>query len=290
MSGHLPNFLVIGAMKCATSSLALYLSRHPDIFIAYRKEVNFFSSDHNWKKGLNWYRSHFPSSAKTRGDVSPSYSHLTKFPNASERIYQTIPNAKLIYILREPVSRSISNYIHEYAGNKEDRPIEEALRVHENNAYLKRSQYSKQLEPYLRYFSLENILILTAEELKGDCQETLKKAFSFLEVDPNYQDKLFQIQIHRSSMKRRKTRLGVSVSKYLPPKIFRKIPSFIGYPLQLALYWPLSRKVEPPQLTAEHREELEAYFSADVKRLKKLTGQSFNLWPQYQPSDEAAIR
>src|SRR5437762_2920456 len=103
--GGLPNFLIIGAPRSATTSTALYLSQHPEVHIAPQKEVNFF--DLEFHRGLDWYRAQFDrvEDGQVVGEASPNYMFSE---DAVQRMAALLPDAKLIAILREPVSRAYS--------------------------------------------------------------------------------------------------------------------------------------------------------------------------------------
>src|SRR5690349_21805688 len=109
------NFIILGAMKCGTSSLSKILSLHPDISFSQPKEPDFFSKNNDWKNKLHEYHSLFPKKAMLYGDGSTSY---TKYPayNLSiwDDIYEYNNNMKFIYLIRNPIERTISHYVHLY--------------------------------------------------------------------------------------------------------------------------------------------------------------------------------
>ena len=112
-----PDFLIIGAQKCGTTSLYDYLVQHPQVLAARYKELHFF--DYNFQKGEAWYRRRLPSKAQMRaaqktvgtrvitGEASPCYM---VFPQTPERVFRFVPNVKLIVLLRNPVDRAFSQY------------------------------------------------------------------------------------------------------------------------------------------------------------------------------------
>src|SRR5690242_11569113 len=126
----LPTFLVIGAMKAGTTSLYEYLRAHPQIFMATPKELHFFPESKHWGDGVDWYTAHFEAGRDdaVRGEISPSYSQADQFPGVAARVAQVVPDAKIVYLVREPVARAQSMYLHEVASGRERRPIEQALR------------------------------------------------------------------------------------------------------------------------------------------------------------------
>src|SRR5262245_33715274 len=100
----LPNFLIVGAMKCGTSTLLGYLRQHREIYIA-RREVHFFDRDSQYRLGIEWYEKQFGSSPQHRavGEKTPAYCFV---PEAAKRIHRHLPDVKLIWIFRDPVARA----------------------------------------------------------------------------------------------------------------------------------------------------------------------------------------
>lgn len=195
----LPDFIIIGGMKCATTALYFYLAKHPKVIPAVRKEVHFFDS--HYSKGLDWYRGHFPfyrnyipivSSSKEfiTGEASPNYMI---YPHAPKRIAETLPKAKLIVVLRNPVDRAYSHYKHQVRVGKETLSFEEAIDREDERiegelekmiedetyvslkyslfSYLHRGIYVDQLKAWFNYFKREQILILETENLISEHKE-----------------------------------------------------------------------------------------------------------------------
>jgi hypothetical protein len=123
----LPNYLIIGAQKAGTSSLFNYLSMHPQVKNSYKKEVHYF--DKNYDKPINWYKQYFPFkfgvNDKTMiGEATPNYLY---HPFVAGRIKKTIPDVKMIVLLRNPVERVISQYFQAVRKNNEKRPLMQSL-------------------------------------------------------------------------------------------------------------------------------------------------------------------
>jgi len=274
----LPNLVIIGAMKCGTTSLHHYLSLHPEISMSQQKELDFFLGKKNWKKGVDWYQSQFKGKAQVFGESSPNYTAYSKFPGVPERMYGLIPQAKLIYLVRDPVERMIADYIHQYSSSLENRGIDEALINPGKRAYLERSLYYTQLCYYLDYYKASQILVIPAEELRNDTRKTLSKIFDFLEVDPSYHSWQYAMQRHRSVRKRRKTLLGEKISTSPTAKILKKIPQRMRWPLEDILYFPFSKPINPPVLNEQVRQKLENSLKEDTERLRNYTGCQFSYW------------
>jgi Sulfotransferase domain len=180
----LPSFLLIGAMKSGTTTLWWYLREHPEVFLATPKEPNFFN-DH-WHRGVGWYERLFDraGTAQARGEASVRYTSWPDDPECPGRIASVVPDARLLYVVREPIARMRSHYLHEVAALRERRPVEQALR--ENPIYLDRSRYATQLERYLDHFPREQLLVVRAEELFRDPSGVLPGVYGFLGVDPSF--------------------------------------------------------------------------------------------------------
>ena len=198
----LPNFLICGAQKAGTNSLYYYLEQHPEISLSEKKEVHFFCWDFIYNKGIRWYEKHFISDSKVIGEATPYYMFHPKVP---KRIYETLPNSKLIFILRNPVSRAYSHYWHEVSSGWEDKSFEEAISIedsrikksqlhHLHYSYLNRGKYAKQIQRFLDYFPKSQIMIIKTNDLYEKRNETLKKIFDFLKINNNINIKNFELQ------------------------------------------------------------------------------------------------
>jgi hypothetical protein len=274
----LPNLIIIGAQKSGTTSLHYYLSLHPQILMSKQKELEFFIEERNWPKGLTWYESNFVGKAKVFGESSPNYTNCVRFPGVPERMYSVIPEAKLVYIVRDPIERMISQYIHQYSDERENRPVEEALGTLENNQYLYRSLYYTQLTAYLEYYPASQILVIPAEDLDNNRQAALNKVFEFLGVNRDFYTRLYAIRRHSTARKRRKTEAGMRLAQTAPMRLLRRLPQHLRWPLEDLLYTPFSRNVERPRLDEDLKRKLIDRLREDVSLLRKFTGYSFDSW------------
>src|SRR5262249_53847165 len=125
---HRPDFIVIGAMKSATTTLHEQLRRQPGLFMCRPKEPNFFSADAIHARGWAWYGSLFRSAGteELRGESSTHYTKLPTYPRTVERMVQDLPRLKLIYLMRHPIDRLISQYVHELTGGRITVGLDEA--------------------------------------------------------------------------------------------------------------------------------------------------------------------
>src|SRR5262249_9316045 len=152
MDDRQPDFIVIGAMKSATTTLHEQLARQPGIFMSRPKEPNFFSDDANYVRGLSWYRSLFPGrdGVVLRGESSTHYTKLPTYPRTVKRMTQSLRDVKLIYVMRHPIDRLVSHYMHERSLDSVRAGIDEA--IEEVPILVDYGRYGMQLLPYLEVY------------------------------------------------------------------------------------------------------------------------------------------
>jgi len=274
---RLPNLIIIGAMKCATTSLHYYLSLHPEISMSRVKELSYFGVD-NWYQGIEWYKSHFTDGSPIRGEASPNYTNYPQQKDVATRMYTTIPEAKLIYIVRDPIKRIFSHYIHHFTRGDDKRTLVKALqKLDDNNSYVARSKYYMQLEQYLAYYPKQQIFILTTEELYTHRVETLKKVFNFIGVSPSFKSAKFDHIKHPTREKRCLNKIGQQLTNFSENHINRYHPGVQRYLVRMLCY-PFSQRVEIPYLNESLRQDLEQVLQEDVQKLRAFTGYSFSEW------------
>jgi len=204
----LPDFLVIGAKRCGTTSLFYHLPEHPCISKSPHDNMGFFND--NFHLGVNWYKSFFPT-IFTRNKIKSEFGNFLAFDvtttymeeeSTANNVYQIKPNMKIIVILRNPVDRAYSQYHLNLREKAEKRSFEDAMEenmnelnkesheryeikpkfsVEENN-YLKKSLYAQQLRHWLNIFPMESMLILSTEEFESKQQVIYNKIFEFLNI------------------------------------------------------------------------------------------------------------
>ncbi|MFC1867059.1 sulfotransferase [Thermodesulfobacteriota bacterium] len=276
--GPLPNLIIIGAAKCGTTSLHYYLGLHPEISMSREKELNFFIGKSNWDKGIEWYRSNFRGHSKIHGESSPAYTTYPFLRGVPARMHSILPGVKLIYSVRDPIDRIISQYIHNYTTGLEHRKIEDALNQLDNNRYVYRSKYFTQLEQYMAYFQKSNIQITTLEDLQNNRMQTLKTIFHFLGVDETFYSPKFNQIRHKSSEKGRKSRMGLILKRLSDTKVAKIFSTDTRIRVGRIAYLPFSTKIERPALSDSLRERLAEYLIDDITRLREYTGHEFKDW------------
>ncbi|MEY2984727.1 MAG: hypothetical protein RLZZ568_1344 [Cyanobacteriota bacterium] len=176
-----PDFFIIGSMKCATSTLHAQLALQPGIFMTHLKEPNYFSDDQIFRKGQAWYLSHFQAAQPTDicGESSTHYTKLPTYPQAVNRLLNSYPEAKLIYIMRHPIDRLISQFIHEWSQRViDDKNINKAIKLFPE--WVDYSRYTYQLTPYFQRLPRSQILPVFFEKLIQQPQVELERIGTFL--------------------------------------------------------------------------------------------------------------
>jgi len=209
----LPDFLIIGAQKCGTTSLYSHLVQHPCVGTAFEKEVRYFNN--HFEKGVDWYKAHFPTNRHqdrvTRrngsrfltGEGEPSY---LPNPVVPERVLDLVPDVRLIVMLRNPVERAYSHYQHRFTRNREQRSFEEVCATdketlkdgwdnlptgdyirlgHSHYSYLPLGFYYEQLRKWLAVFPRDRFLIIKAEDFFTETQAAYDDVLSFLDLPEN---------------------------------------------------------------------------------------------------------
>ena len=275
---NLPDFIIIGAMKAATTSLHYYLNLHPQISMSREKELNFFVKKQNWKKGIDWYKSNFNNEKPLRGEASPNYTNFPFFKGVPERMHSVVPDIKLIYLVRDPVERILSQYVHKMADGWEGRSLEKGLSNLNTNRYVARSLYFMQIDQYLKFFPRENILVVNSDDLINNNRLAMKSIFEFLNVDGSFYDAKFLTTLHKSNRKRRKSPTGQILRKRSIIKNIDKLPYSFRSHVDWLVFLPFSQKIKKPVLSESLKQRIIEYLQEDIAQLRKFTGQKFSNW------------
>ena len=214
--GRLPDFLIVGAQKCGTSSLYHLLGGHPHVEPSKRKEIHYF--DVNFAKGSDWYRAFFAAPDRREGrrvltgESSPYYLF---HPHAPKRAAALVPEAKLFVLLRNPVDRAYSHYRAALRHGRDALGFEEALRAegerlrgetekmladeghvslaHQRFSYLAKGVYVDQLLRWSQFFGRDRMLVLKSEDFFERPWEALGRALDFLGL-PDWQPEIWEIR------------------------------------------------------------------------------------------------
>ena len=278
-AGALPNLIIIGAEKCGTSGLHYHLGLHPEISMSRPKELNYFIEERNWPRGEEWYRRHFDPLAKVRGEASPNYTAFPQHVGVPERMAQVVPDAKLIYLLRDPLQRIAAHWVHNYAKRREKGTLAETL-SHPNTSYLQRSQYAMQLQQFLNHVPSEQIMILDQEDFRKDRAATLRRVFEFVGADPGFSHPGFERERHSTSRKTRATMLAVRMEKASKSRWGRIVPPKVWFALDERL--PMKKPIDRPDVRLALTDEALRALRDDAERMRELAGRPFRDWSIWQ--------
>lgn len=266
------DFIIIGAMKCATSTLHEQLAAQRGFFMSEPKELYFFSDDPVYAQGIGWYRERFAAAGENdlRGESSTHYTKLPTYPETVSRMREHVPDAKLVYVIRHPIDRLVSQYIHEWTERTIDVTIDEAIDV--LPTLVAYSRYAMQLEPYLDVYGPERIRVIFFERLVSDPQAVLSEVARFVGYDEPV--RWFEGEAsNRSSQRLRKSvvrdaivwnPLVTGIRRRLIPKAWRN---------RVKSLWQMR---ERPVLSERSVERLTAVFDRDLAILSRWLGSEIN--------------
>jgi hypothetical protein len=303
-----PDFFLIGAPKAGTSALHAALAAHPHLFLSRTKEPKYYMcgdspppaykgpGDAHSNQEWTWQRERYLAlfdeapEGSLRGESTPFYLYNR---DARRRIAADRPDAKLIAVLRDPVDRAYSNWMHLWMdGLEPEADIVEAVRREQQRVdagwapfwhYSGLGMYGRQLADLYDHFPREQVLLLRYRELVDSPDQTLNKVFGFLGVEgqeipqlPSDNSRPFVRDGLRARTVGPVIRAGAAVGQFLPPQVWRTV----SRPLISRLH----KGGDPsrPRLSPEQREALLAPHLEDIALLEELTGESFELWRTYR--------
>lgn len=282
-----PNFFIVGATRAGTTSLYEYLKKIPSIYLPSIKEPSYFATlidesqlftkpIHDKEKYLKLFQD--VKNEKAIGDASP---HYLWDPNAAKLIHETVPHAKIIMILRDPIERAFSHYLMLF-GTREinltfEQAISESVKVpHDdfNGRIINSGFYSEQVKRYLNFFPRDQVKIFIFEEFFKDIEKSVQEVLTFLNVDDKL-PKLTYEAYNQFTIPR-----GSISSLILKNKFIKKVGKNV-IPLSLGdstVKKVLGKKgTKKPELSKKTRNYLEDIYRNDITELKKIL-QCSKLW------------
>ncbi len=229
---------------------------------------------------LDDYEKLFDSTVAIRGEASPSYSEYPTHKGAPERISTLIPGAKFIYLVRDPVDRTISHYMHHVAVDGERRSLRDALGdlSDPKSPYIYASLYASQLDHYLKYFPQDRILLIDQFDLLENRSGVLREVFMFLGVDETFSSPRFDEKIGDSLEKRVYPQSYMHIAARITTSSLRRLPRGLRRSLRRSVERVLWPPLERPALEDDLRGQLEELYAEDVARLRTMTGKRFSTW------------
>ncbi|MDY7012962.1 MAG: sulfotransferase [Cyanobacteriota bacterium] len=279
-----PDFIVIGAGKCGTTSLHNYLAQHPQLYICPQKETYFFLEESHRAKFKAYgaitepekYYALFenvPEGSKI-GEISTNYyAH----PKSAELIKEALPEVKIVKILRDPANRAFSSYQMLVRGGHEKRQFETL--ISENDKYVKRGFYYRQLLPYLEVFDRDRLKILFFEDLCNNPIQFMQNLFEYLEVDPQF----------IPDMKKRGREGGLPKNAAFHKLLTKKNPVRETVATVLKLFVPeekrqkirssmVKKNIAKAKLSPESRKKLIDLYRNDILQLQSWVGRDLSAW------------
>ncbi len=270
MSVRAPDFIVIGAMKCATTTLHEQLARQPLLFMSRSKEPNFFSDDEVHARGFEWYGSLFQNASDEQlcGEPSTHYTKHPTYPRTVERMARALPWVKLIYVMRHPIDRLLSHYVHEMTTGRTLMSLPEA--IDEFPELVDYGRYSMQLKPYLEAFGPRSVLPVFFYRLVSHPQEELERICRFVGYPgrPEWDHSMKPQNVSSERLRKSLLREALVSAPLLTGLRKRLIPKSWIEPLKA--FWRV--KTEPPRLTPDLEARLQNLFDDDLARLGRWLG------------------
>lgn len=279
MAAAKPNLFVIGAAKSGTTTLHHYLGQHPDIWMCEPKEPAFFVPEHKgYPKDPDWYHALFEPGAHLpyRGESSTDYTKRPTFEGVPRRVHAYQADARLIYIMRDPIDRAISHYWQRARQHVEARALRTAIEEHAG--YRASGDYAMQIEPWMRLFGPERILLLVFEDFVEDPGGTVDRVVRWLGLPP------FDVPLREEVHNRRPE----EVSRDAGPEVLRRLRYSRTWhrlaPLVPQGIKDLARSTvettERPEdvETDEIVEMLRPWARARIAELSRVTGMDFPRW------------
>ncbi|MBE9039488.1 sulfotransferase [Oscillatoriales cyanobacterium LEGE 11467] len=277
----IPNLFVVGSMKSGSNTLYNYLDEHPEIFMTKRplKEPRYFVKEMNWSKGRDWYLSLFEAADKESilGEASQHYSWIPHYTGVVERIAEFSPEARILYIMRDPVARTISHYWWDVQWSNEGRDMLSAIQSMKH--FTNVSNYAMQLKPYIDLFGRDRVMAITVEELTDNTVETLQQIFKWLEVDSSFVPEKLNRRDNVSPKVIQKT-IGSSLFSHLRgtplwKTIKQLVPESMREKIRDVLVRPTERDLTMLEPTRDYLRPIQ---QQQTEELSQLLGRQFPEW------------
>lgn len=290
-----PNLFLIGAMKSGTTTLAEYLDRHPAIAMADPKEPCYFVDPEDLKRDwpTMWARRYwadeaaylalFDAGSATRylGDASTAYAKCPDIEGVAERIAAYAPEARILYIMRDPTVRAISHYWHAFRAGGEARPLDKAIRAGPS-PYLAYGRYAAQLDPYLRCFGREQVLPLVAERLSADPVGEVNRVFAWLGLPPLPPEALPALHAHATPALLENPALQNRLYRSLRADWLNPVKRLIPTGLKAGVKTRLGGAVPREAVdTAALQAKLRRYYAPEIERLAARLDDPLPEWPRH---------
>jgi len=241
------------------------------------KELRYFWRD-DWLESRQWYESHFRPEARVRGESTPAYSMWPVRRNVPERAAQLVPDAKIIYLVRDPIDRVLSHYYQRLADGFRA-PLRSYIDSVEepSNVLVCPSRYKTQLDRWMVYFDISQLLVVECDELKVDRASVIAGVLRFLAL-PGSSDLELRSELNRAEDKYRLTRGGRMASRLGMWRVSKHVPEALKAPIRPQIRSRLFGKVESTTLDATSLRRLKAHLRPEAEAFRELIKRDFANW------------
>ena len=283
-----PNYILLGAAKSATTTIYDVLRQNSNVFAPQFKEPHFFNINDNYEKGFSWYlNTYYKNSidSKVVIDFTPTYLYSKK---SAERIFNNLgKDVKFIVILRDPVDRAFSHYLHSKRDGHEKEDFESAIKLEQKRlseymldndfvselrfSYISQGLYYKMIKSYLKFYDLNDFLIINFDkEISNNMHSALDRVSEFLDIDIN--SELSDIHSNKSGVSKSKSLNNLILKENVLRKFVKKIiPYNIRQVIKNKIRNFNKEDVNYTPLNSDLKRELfDMYFKEDVSNLENL--------------------
>lgn len=275
----LPNIVVVGASKAGTTSMLNYLALHPEIAASTEKEMRFFQ-DPDHLKWVGIYQEHFAVGTRYRAEATPFYSSTPCFPGVVDRMADLVPDAKIIYLVRDPIDRIVAEYVEQLQWRAAGGSFDERLRSPGDplNYLVASSRYATQLREYQRRFPADQITVIDLADLSADVVGVMRDVFDSLDLEwPAISQDDF-IPLNTRGEKKMFPEWMFELRRGPIVRALHKLPQRPRQFLSDFAWRRLRASVERPELSEENRRLLAEVLAPEVADLRQMTGLSFSTW------------
>ncbi|MCW5906546.1 MAG: sulfotransferase [Chitinophagales bacterium] len=270
------DFMIIGAQKCATTTLTQILKSHPSVSFCKEDEPHFFSKNSNWKEHLAEYNKLFETKNNVLyGEGSTSYTFYKNDDfKVWEHLHEYNPDLKFIYLVRNPIDRIISAYMHAFSRGYTSKDIE--TEVLQNQFYINVSKYFFQISPFIELFGRDKVLLIDFDDFNKNRAAQLEHVAAFLGIDKSLFKNFENVKANES--------IGGSKVHHKWDNYFRMIKSagkLFPHPLRQLVFDVFFRSRqfdEKPILSEKAKQKIIQDLLPDIRNLELLMNRSYEHW------------
>ena len=270
-----PDFIVIGSMKSGTTSLYRWLAAHPDIGMSRDKETDYFIAERSYSRGPNWYAAQFAPGRKVYGEASPNYTKVDDFRGVPARIRAALPDVRLIYLVRDPIDRFVSQYRHSWTMGEISMAPSELPGMDQYTHILNTSRYARQVDAYLAEFDADRLLVVDFDDLVRDRDAALAEVHRFVGVEPHplgtggaHNDNAEVSRVPAPLLRFAQSPMGRSLTKIVSRQARDRIRGLLA----------VREARQPPPFPLAVLDRIRDDLREDVERFRALSGRAFPHW------------